>query len=59
MKKLVYLFAVAGLFNLGACASTENTVEEGADEVENAAEEAGDEVEEAADEVEDEIDNDK
>ncbi|WP_299758972.1 hypothetical protein [uncultured Pontibacter sp.] len=56
MKKIFYTMAVAGLFTLGACASTENTVEEGADEVENAAEEAADEVEEAAEEVEDEID---
>ncbi|WP_266203203.1 hypothetical protein [Pontibacter kalidii] len=56
MKKLLYVFAVAGLFSLGACASTENTVEDGAEEVEDAAEEVGDEVEEAADEVEDEID---
>jgi hypothetical protein len=56
MKKLLYVFAVTGLFSLGACASTENTVEEGADEVENAAEEAGEEIEEAAEEVEDEID---
>lgn len=52
----MYMFAVAGLFSLGACASTENTVEEGADEVENAAEEAGEEIDEAAEEVEDEID---
>ncbi|CAM3620104.1 hypothetical protein POKO110462_12315 [Pontibacter korlensis] len=41
--------AIAGAFTLGACASTEKTVEDGAEEVEDAAEEV-------ADEVEDEID---
>ncbi|MCX2741371.1 hypothetical protein [Pontibacter anaerobius] len=56
MRKMIYTLAAVGLLSLGACASTENTVEEGADEVENAAEEVGEEVEEAADEVEDEID---
>lgn len=56
MRKLWYTLAFVGMLGLGACASTEDTVEEGADEVENAAEEVGEAAEEAAKEVEEEID---
>ncbi|MHA6249772.1 hypothetical protein ACXYMU_17645 [Pontibacter sp. CAU 1760] len=49
MKKVLYTMLAFGLLNFASCASTENAVEEGADEVENAAEEVADEVEEEVD----------
>ena len=49
MRKIIYTLAAVGLLSLGACASTENTVEEGAEEVEDAVEEGAEEVEEVID----------
>lgn len=56
MKKIMYMLMATGLLTFGSCASTENTLEEGAEEVEEGAEEAADEIEDAAEEVEEEID---
>lgn len=49
MRKVMYMLMATGLLTFASCASTENTVEEGAEEVEDAAEEAADEVEDAVD----------
>ncbi|MCC9168263.1 hypothetical protein [Pontibacter harenae] len=49
MKKVLFMFLAVGVLSFASCASTENSVEDTAEEV-------GDEVEDAADEVEDEID---
>ncbi|MDX5423192.1 MAG: hypothetical protein LPK07_08765 [Hymenobacteraceae bacterium] len=49
MKKVMYMLLAAGTLTFGACASTENTVEEGADEVEEAAEEVEEEIDEEID----------
>lgn len=53
MKKIMYMLMATGLLTFGSCASTENTLEEGAEEVEEGA---ADEIEDAAEEVEEEID---
>ena len=49
MRKVMYMLMATGLLTFASCASTENAVEEGAEEVEDATEEAADEVEDAVD----------
>ncbi|WP_299826067.1 hypothetical protein [uncultured Pontibacter sp.] len=56
MKKLLYVFAIGGLFTFASCDSnTENRTEEGMEEVGDGADELGDDIEEGAEDVGDGI----
>jgi len=49
MKKTMYMLMATGLLTFASCASTENAVEDGAEEVEDAADDVADEVEDEVD----------